>query len=123
MARVLVVDDDGMIRDVVRRVLERAGHEVIEAAEGSEGLRKLKESTVDLMIVDVMMPKKGGIETLMELRKSQPGIKTIVITGKVDTDSASFKNLVHAFGVSRVFPKPFDLNELSSTVENLLGEA
>jgi CheY-like chemotaxis protein len=121
MASVLVVDDDEMIREVIRRALERGGHEVVEAAEGSEGLRKLKERTVDLMIVDVMMPKKGGIETLMELRRNQPAMKTIVITGKVDTDSASFKNLIHAFGVSRVFSKPFDLNELSSTVEQLLA--
>jgi len=122
MATVLVIDDDEMIREVVRRALERAGHEVLEAAEGSEGLSRLRGSAVDLMIVDVMMPKKGGIETLMELRNSRPGMKTIVITGKVDAGSASFKNLIHAFGVKRVFQKPFDLEELVAAVQTILGE-
>jgi two-component system chemotaxis response regulator CheY len=122
MATVLVIDDDDMIREVVRRALERAGHDVLEASEGSEGLSRLKASAVDLMIVDVMMPKKGGIETLMELRNSRPGMKTIVITGKVDTASASFKNLIHAFGVKRVFQKPFDLDELAAAVQAILEE-
>jgi CheY-like chemotaxis protein len=121
MGVVLVVDDDAMIRDVIRSALEGAGHRVIEAAEGSEALQKLTEGSVELLIVDIMMPKKGGIETLMELRRSVPGIKTIVVTGKVDTDSASFKNLIHAFGVQQVFPKPFDLEELTAAVEQLLG--
>ena len=122
MAKVLVIDDDDMIREVVRRALERAGHQVLEAAEGSEGLGRLKGDAVDLMIVDVMMPKKGGIETLMELRNHRPAMKTIVITGKVDTASASFKNLIHAFGVKRVFQKPLDLEELTCAVEGLLAE-
>jgi CheY-like chemotaxis protein len=121
MATVLVVDDDDMIRDVIRSALERSGHEVLEAAEGSEALRKLKEGGVEVMIVDIMMPKKGGIETLMELRRSAPKVKSIVISGKVDTDSASFKNLIRAFGVGRVFPKPFDLGELTSTVDKLVA--
>jgi DNA-binding NtrC family response regulator len=121
MATVLVVDDDDMIRDVIRSALERSGHEVLEAAEGSEALRKLKEGGVEVMIVDILMPKKGGIETLMELRRSAPRVKSIVISGKVDTDSASFKNLIRAFGVGRVFPKPFDLGELTSTVDKLVA--
>jgi len=121
MATVLVVDDDPMIREVIRGALERSGHQVIEAAEGAEALRKLQEGGVAVMIVDVMMPKKGGIETLMELRRSAPGVKTILISGKVDTDSASFKNLVHAFEVGRVFPKPFDLQELTTAVDRLLA--
>lgn len=121
MATVLVVDDDAMIREVIRGALERSGHQVIEASEGSEALEKLRAGSVALMIVDVMMPKKGGIETLMELRRSAPGVKTILISGKVDTDSASFKNLVHAFEVGRVFPKPFDLQELTAAVTRLLA--
>ena len=121
MATVLVVDDDAMIRDVIRGALERSGHGVVEAAEGSEALERLKEGGIEVMIVDVMMPKKGGIETLMELRRSAPGVKTIVVSGKVDTDSASFKNLIHAFGVGRVFPKPFDLEELCAAVDGLLA--
>ena len=121
MARVLVVDDDAMIRDVIRGAVERSGHQVEEAAEGAEALQKLKEGGVALMIVDVMMPKKGGIETLMELRRSAPGVKTIVVSGKVDTDSASFQNLIHAFGVGQVFTKPFDLQELAAAVDRLLG--
>jgi CheY-like chemotaxis protein len=121
MASVLVVDDDVMVRDVIRRGLERSGLEVIEAAEGAEALEKARQTAVDVLIVDVMMPRKGGIETLMELRRSQPRLKTIMVTGKVDTDSASFRNLTQAFGVSRVFSKPLDLEELARSVLELLA--
>lgn len=122
MATVLIVDDDVMVREVVRTALERVGYQVVEAADGAEALRESQRTPVDVMILDVMMPNKGGIETLMEMRKSAPELKTIVITGKVDTDSASFKNLIQAFAVRRVFPKPFALAELTGAVADLLAE-
>lgn len=121
MASILIVDDDLVIRQQLRVWLEDAGHEVRDAAGGGEGIRLLHESTVDLLIIDVMMPDKGGIETLMELHRDFPGLKSIVISGFAPTEADSFKILTRRFGAGRVFSKPLDRPLFLESVQALLS--
>ena len=81
MARILVIDDEPMVREFVRIVLERDGHDVEEAANGQDGLDAFEREPADLAIVDLIMPRKDGIETIRELRALRPHIPIVVVTG------------------------------------------
>ncbi len=121
MARILVADDEQNIRLLLRRVLERAGHTVAEAANGNQALELLGRMRFDLVILDVVMPGKGGIETLIEARDDNRDLKVIVISGKVDTTSQAFQNLASHFGASRIVSKPFEPADIIRDVEELTG--
>jgi CheY-like chemotaxis protein len=120
MACILIVDDDLVIRKQLRVWLENAGHSVLEAAGGGEGIRRLHEAEVDLLILDVMMPDKGGIETLMELHRDFPELKSIVISAFAPTEADSFRILIERFGADRVFGKPLERPAFLEAVRSLL---
>lgn len=121
MACILIVDDDLVIREQLRVWLEDAGHRVLDAGGGSEGIRCMQENQVDLLIIDVMMPDKGGIETLMELHRDFPRLKTIVMSGFAPTEADSFKLLAERFGAARIFHKPLDRPLFLKAVSDLLA--
>jgi two-component system response regulator (stage 0 sporulation protein F) len=120
MATILVIDDEPQIRALLKRLLEKAGHRVVEAAEGQEAVRPVQEGPVHLIITDVIMPEKGGLETMMELRRDFPDINIIIMSGKVQTKSDVFKSMTRQFGVKYVFQKPFDTQELLARVQELV---
>jgi CheY-like chemotaxis protein len=121
MACILIVDDDLVIRKQLRVWLEDAGYRVCEAAGGSEGISSMRENEIDLLIIDVMMPEKGGIETLMELHQTYPRLKTIVMSGFAPTEADSFKLLAERFGAARIFHKPMDRPLFLKAVSDLLA--
>ena len=82
VARILVVDDDKAVRLLLRAVLERRGHSVIEAADGDEGLRCYRAAPTDLVITDIQMPVMDGLRMIKELRSTFPTVKIIVISGE-----------------------------------------
>lgn len=122
MKQILIIDDDPQIRSLVKRRLEKDGYSVWEAVHGKEALKTLDEKEIDLAIVDIIMPEKGGIETLMEFKSKYPNLKTVVISGKVDTEADSFKMLIKQFGSQTILTKPFELDRLVGTVEKLLSQ-
>ena len=69
MTRILIIDDEAPVRDLLRQMLEKEGYEVVEAREGDIGIRLFRENPADLIITDILMPEKEGIETILELRK------------------------------------------------------
>ncbi len=119
--QILIIDDDPSVRSVIRRTMQRAGYVTEEASHGKEALRTIEEKEIDLAIVDIIMPEKGGIETLMEIKKKHPNIKTIVISGKVDTHADSFRTLVTQFGSTKILEKPFEMDELKEAVGSALS--
>ena len=123
MASILVADDELNVRQLLRRILEKAGHRVTEANDGEQVMARLHEKKFDLVIIDVVMPIKGGIETLIDMREDFRGIKIIIISGKVDTSSTAFTNLTAHFGAQRVMRKPFETEQLLREVNSLLAEA
>jgi CheY-like chemotaxis protein len=123
MALILVADDEENVRAVIRRVLSRAGHEVAEAADGEQALALLGQRHFDLAVLDIVMPRKGGIETLMQIYADSRNLKILIISGKVDTGSDAFRNLTARFGASRILKKPFGAEELLAEVDALLATA
>lgn len=121
MRRVLVIDDDDEVRDLLRRVLERERFEVHEAADGREGLRHFREHGADLVIVDLFMPHKEGIETILEIREMSPTVKTIAISGGGLGGEMEFLDHARRFGALRTFAKPFDIEALLEAIHELVG--
>lgn len=117
---VLVVDDESAIRALLREVLSRDGYEVMEACDGRDALRKCQVTTPDLVITDLCMPEREGLETIQALRKSFPEMRLIAISGM-----AGHMTLLRAarlLGASACLQKPLDLTEMSRTVRSLLGK-
>jgi CheY-like chemotaxis protein len=120
MARILIIDDDVKIRNMLCQVLEREGYEVVEVPGGKEGLRRYRENPADLIITDLVMPEKDGIETIMELRRDFIDVKIIAISGGGRIDAETYLSMAKKLGAHYTFAKPFKLEKLLQAVEKLL---
>ena len=121
MARILVIDDEPNILMMLKRMLERAGFEVDIAVNGEEGLQLFRKFPADLIITDIVMPEKEGLETIRELKKSHPDLKIIAISGGGRIDSREYLESARLFGASKIFQKPFRQKEMVSAVKELLS--
>ena len=84
LGRVLVVDDNVMVRESYTELLRRRGYDVLQAGDGEEALDVVRDHSIDLAIVDVMMPVMGGLEFRQHLQKKAPSVATILVTGQPD---------------------------------------
>ncbi|MCG8505373.1 MAG: response regulator [Sphingomonadales bacterium] len=123
MAKILVMDDDAGIRELIRDVLEESGHEVTEAEDGNKGMELLQNVQFDLVITDIVMPEKEGLETIIELRTCRPDLKIIAISGGGSMDGRSYLEIAELFGANRIFPKPIKMSELLVAVDEVLQPA
>ena len=122
MKRILVIDDDDQMRQMLKQTLERAEYEVIDASNGNEGVRRFKESKTDLIITDLIMPEKDGMETIIELNREFPDVKIIAISGGSRVmDPKDYLHYATQVGVTRTFTKPFDTKELLEVIQRLLN--
>ena len=115
--RVLVADDEAAVRSFLRTVLERAGYEVLEAGDGKETLQRLRTQHVDLVIVDLVMPELEGIETIQILRRENPGLRIIAISGAFD---GQFLKTARLLGADEVLSKPVSAEMLLARTAELL---
>jgi CheY-like chemotaxis protein len=122
MARILVMDDDELLRGVVRVVLDAAGYDVIEAADGKAGLRLYREHGADLVLVDLFMPEVDGLEVIRALRAEIPQPKIVAMSGGGRTGQIDMLTAAVAFGAARTLRKPFQPHELLTATRELLGE-
>ncbi|MEW5993024.1 MAG: response regulator [Candidatus Zixiibacteriota bacterium] len=121
MALVVVADDDEAARLAVREALARDGHDVIEAVNGRQCLSYCLERRPDLAIVDIIMPDKEGIETIIDLRKAGlDGLSIIAISGGGRSRSIDFLTLAQEYGADRVLSKPFSRADLVAAVREVL---
>jgi DNA-binding response OmpR family regulator len=120
VARILIIDDDNQLRHMLCQVLEQAGYETVEARDGQEGLEHYRATPTDLIITDILMPGKEGLETIMELRRAVPGIKIIAISGGGQTGNMTFLEVARYLGAQRALQKPFELRELLNAVREVL---
>jgi len=121
MARILIVDDEARLRDVLARLLEREGHQVFTAGDGVEGLQLWREHGAALVILDIHMPRADGIETLVQLRALAPDLPVIVISGGDQTQALGLLGDARLLGAVRTLAKPFSLSELTAAVNGALG--
>jgi CheY-like chemotaxis protein len=122
MARILVVDDDAVLRKMVRVVLEVAGYDVIEAGDGAAGLRLQREQGADLVLVDIFMPEVDGLEFIRTLRAGLPHARIIAMSGGGPVGGTDMLTAAAAFGASRTLRKPFEPRHLLTAIREVLGE-
>jgi CheY-like chemotaxis protein len=120
MAHVVVIDDDPAVRSVLGRMLRRAGHEVLEAADGATGIRLLHSHRVELALVDIFMPGQGGLSTIPELRRDWPALKVVAISGADQGGPMALEKRATAHGANAFLKKPFETSELLAVIERLL---
>jgi CheY-like chemotaxis protein len=121
MRKILVIDDDDQMRAMMVAMLDRAGFQVLEAADGKQGLRLCEHTAVDLVITDVIMPEMEGLEVIMGLKKKFRDMRIIAISGGARMQPQGYLNLAAKLGADRTFTKPFDRSEFLMAVKELLG--
>jgi len=118
---VLVIDDDEMLRGVLVQTLERAGYEVVEAPHGAAGIELFRASPADLVITDLIMPEKEGIETMLELRREFPQLPIIAVSGGARTAGRDYLPIARHLGVRHALAKPFSRQEILDAVRDALS--
>jgi CheY-like chemotaxis protein len=120
MSSVLVIDDADPVRKVLKRMLEEDGHEVVEAPDGESGIRLFRERNIDLVITDIIMPKKEGIETIIELKQEFPEIKIIAMADSENTEHLVYLRIAMNLGASCAFTKPIEKLKLQDMVRKII---
>ncbi len=120
--KILIADDEIYIRELIKRSLAEDDYEIFEASNGNEAIDILEKESINLLIIDIVMPHKGGIETLIELREHNSSLKIIAITGKIATNRDSVQGIAKQFNLDMVLEKPFDMFEFTQTVQSLLED-
>lgn len=118
---VLVIDDAATVRYMVRGALERAGYRVQEAANGEEGIAQLQCATPNLVITDIFMPVRDGIETIKEIRSRYPGILILAISGAGTRLNLNMLKIASRLGAHATLKKPFSSEALLAQVKAVLG--
>ena len=122
MARILIIDDEETVRNVLRRMLESAGYEVVEASDGEAGMQEYHQNPADIVIVDMFMPVKSGLEVIQELKRDVPDVKIIAVSGFGVREEPDMVSLALKYGALHAFEKPFTLEQMLNTVKALLKE-
>jgi DNA-binding response OmpR family regulator len=114
--KILLIDDDVAVLRTLEVVLEDRGYDVVTAKDGAEGLRLFKKNPPDLVITDLIMPEKEGIETIIEMRRERPDAKIIAISGGGRTHNRCFLDMATSLGAVAVLAKPFMPDELADKI-------
>lgn len=121
MARILIIDDDPELLAAVLLLLERRGHETVRAENGKLGLAVFKRQAFDLVVTDCVMPEMEGIELIQAMRSHTPAVKIIAMSGGGSVDAADYLRIARSIGAAGVIAKPFTNEELTETVDMMLG--
>ena len=121
MAHILIIDDEEELRATLRHMLEHDGHQVTEAANGAEGLRHYERESPDLIITDIIMPEKEGVETILALQRADPDLPIIAISGGGRLSATDFLSMAKKLGARQTLSKPFRRSELLAVVQTCLG--
>lgn len=122
MARIVIIDDEEPIREMLSRYLSGKGFDVETACNGEEGLRFFHKYRIDLVITDIIMPDKEGLETIIEIKSSWPDVKIIAISGGGINAPSEYLKTAETLGAAAVLAKPFSVTELLGVVRKVLGD-
>jgi DNA-binding NtrC family response regulator len=121
MAKILVIDDDVIVRETIVQILEDGGHQVVSAEDGKRGMAAFRSEHPDLIITDIIMPEQEGIQTITEIRGVQPNAKIIAISGGGRIGNTDFLKIARHLGAFDAIAKPFDPDDLLSRVGRCLN--
>ncbi|MEE9219753.1 MAG: response regulator [Acidobacteriota bacterium] len=116
-AQVLVVDDETIIRQLLSDFLKAKGYDVASVGSGEEALQWLREHRPSLVLLDIFMPNVNGLEVMRELKRTQPELCVLVLSGYVDED---LEQQVKLLGACNCLPKPFDIHKLYALISSCL---
>lgn len=119
MAKILLIDDETQVLNMLTTMLKRKGHEVWPAANGAEGLRIFTKTKPDLVITDLFMDTQDGLGTIMEIKRSEIDVPIIAISGGGWTTSMDYLKVAEKMGVNRTFTKPISNKELLEAIDEL----
>jgi CheY-like chemotaxis protein len=122
MAVILIVDDDPTVRLIAGELLRGDDHAIVEAADGDEALKIVSVLAVDLVVLDMLMPNKDGLETIVELRKLQPDIRILAISSGGQMGRGVLLRTALVFGADECLQKPLRLDTFSQVVTRLLSK-
>ncbi len=120
-AHILLVEDDAPLRWIVGRALRGAGYGVEEAADGAQALRSLELKAPQLIVTDVLMPQRDGVELIIQAKKIYPGLPILAVSGPGVLGGLDVLQLAQSVGADAVLRKPFAVEQLFATVAQLLG--
>jgi CheY-like chemotaxis protein len=115
---ILVVDDEPGVRAALRLVLEHGGYSVTEAANGQEALDRFRSHSFEVVLIDLFMPEREGLETIASFKRQYPGLKIIAISGAF---SGEFLEIAKHLGADKALPKPIRGADLLAAVRTLLS--
>jgi len=121
MSHILVVEDSEDLRYIIKDILKKAGHEVLEACDGSEVAQHLADASIDLVVTDILMPEQEGIQTILQIRRSNPDVKIIGMSGGGAGGAEHYLEMAREFGANATMLKPFKKTQLLELVDELLG--
>ena len=117
-----MIDDEPTILLMMKKMIEKEGYEVDLATNGNNGMALLSENIFDLVITDIIMPDKEGLEIIAELRKDFPAVKIIAISGGGRLNPEGYLISASLLGASKVFKKPFERKDLIEAIIELIGK-
>lgn len=120
MANILIIDDEEIVRRSMRSILEHLGHTIREAETGADGMVLMREEKPDLLITDIFMPEKDGLEVIQELHRDHPDQKILAVTGGGTTGTLNFLPQAKALGAHATLQKPFLREDLIQAVDQAL---
>ncbi len=123
MARVLLVEDDPLLRDTLRIALQNAGHTVADAPNGSAGLLYLKDFSFDVIVTDILMPETDGLEMIMRARKESANVRIIAMSGGGRTRNMDVLDFAKSFGADALLAKPFRPKQLVESIAAVVGRS
>lgn len=121
--KILLIDDDALVRRTISRILHHVGHTVVMAENGRDGITLLQTENPELVITDIIMPDKEGIETIQEIRHLLPDMKIIAISGGARLGNMDYLSMALKLGASEALAKPFDPSELIEAISRCLRPA
>lgn len=123
MRRILVIDDDPAMLTLIKRFLSGSDYDVVSARSGNAGLAELDADGIDLILTDLLMPERDGVEVLMAVKKRRPDLPVVVMSGGGQMLSQQMLDMMPLLGAAKVLEKPFRREALLQIVQELLGPA
>lgn len=121
MSVILVVDDDPTVRLIAKELLQTEGHAVLEACDGAEAVRLVSSVHTDLVVLDMLMPNKDGLETIVDLRRTQAGVRILAISSGGSMEAGQLLRIALVFGADEIMAKPLRMETFAPTVARLLA--
>jgi DNA-binding response OmpR family regulator len=123
MSTILLIEDENLVAGTIETVLKKAGYTVVHARDGEKGMAAFKAEMPDLVITDLIMPEKEGIQVIREIREISKDVPIIAISGGGRTQNYDFLRIAHKLGATEVLRKPFANKDLLTVVNDYLGDA